>query len=67
MKMITLTRLTGTAWTGTDSPGYLYADFPTDYPEHITEVIRESLVESVENAYPGCTVEVETDEIAWSA
>jgi hypothetical protein len=67
MKSITLTRLTGYAWIGTDSPGYLYADFPVDYPEHIADSIRESLIESVKRAYPGATVEVETDEIAWSA
>lgn len=68
MKTITLTRLTATAWIGDESPGYLYADFPTDYPEHIVAAITENLVESVKRAHPGASsVEIERDEIAWSA
>lgn len=66
MKTITLTRLTGTAWIEDESPGYLYADFPVDYPEHIVDAITENLVESVKREYPGASVEIETEEIVWS-
>lgn len=67
MKMITLNRVTASAWDGADRVGYLYVDFPTDWPEDVVAVVADNLIASVQRAYPGASIETEYDEIAWSA
>lgn len=67
MKIITLDRITANAWNGSNLVGYLYVDFPTDWPEDVVAVVTDNLIESVRRAYPGASIETERDEIAWSA
>jgi hypothetical protein len=66
-KVITLDRITVSAWNGTDSVDYLYADFPQGWPADLVDLISQELVRTVGEKNPGLPLEIETDEIAWSA
>lgn len=66
-KIITLDRITVSAWNGTDRIDYLYADFPQGWPEDLVESIKRELVRTLSQQHPDHAIEIEHDEIAWSA
>lgn len=67
MKIITLTRITASAWDGTERVGYTYVDFPTDWPEYLVRLMTREVATSVRKMHPGRDIVTETEEIAWSA
>ena len=66
-KVITLDRIAVSVWNGTDRVDYLYADFPQGWPEELVDRIGQELVRTISAKNPDMTVEIEHDEIAWSA
>lgn len=67
MKIITLDRIMVSVWNGTDRVDYLYADFPQGWPGELVESITAELVRTLGRQHPHRVIEIERDEIAWSA
>lgn len=68
MKTITLDRIMVSVWDGTDRVDYLYADFPQGWPGELVDAISGQLVRTLTEKYPDAeSIEIEHDEIAWSA